>query len=263
MKAGHELKAILIVAERELIRYWRDKPRIVSTLFQPLMFLFVFGGGLRQTLARGNFGVDFIQFMYPGIIAMSIMGLAFFSTISTVWDREFGFLKEILVAPVARSGIALGKMLGATAIASIQGLILLGIASFVGVKLHWLLVPKLLVLMWLLAFAIAGIGLLIASVVKSIENFGVIMNFIVFPMFFLSGAFFPLTAVPGWMKLLTMANPLTYGVDAMRQVLLRPQVDTEVLSRLVLHPVALDGLVLIGFAAVFLSAAVVAFEKRN
>jgi len=263
MKTRHEIGAILIVAERELIRYWRDKPRIVSTLFQPLMFLFVFGGGLQQTLARGNFGVDFLQFMYPGIIAMSIMGLAFFSTISTVWDREFGFLKEILVAPVGRSSIALGKMLGAAAIALIQGLILLGIAPLVGVHLQWLSIPKLLVLMSLLAFAIAGVGLLIASVVRSIENFGVIMNFLVFPMFFLSGAFFPLTAVPLWMKVLTMANPLSYGVDAMRQVLLRSQVSAEALGHLVLRPVALDALVLIGFAVVFLSAAVVAFDKRN
>jgi len=263
MNARQTAAAITIVAERELIRYWRDKPRIVSTLFQPLMFLFVFGSGLQQTLSRGNFGVDFLQFMYPGIIAMSVMSLAFFSTISTVWDREFGFLKEILVAPVSRTSIALGKMTGAAAIASIQGVILLALAPFIGVRLHPLAMPNLFLLMVLLAFSIAGIGLFIASMTKTIENFGVIMNFIVFPMFFLSGAFFPLTAVPGWMKVLTLINPLSYGVDAMRQIMLAPQVSASVLDTLVLRAASADAGVLIIFAIVFLLAAVTAFDKRS
>ena len=107
------VQPIITIWQREIIRYTRDKTRIISTLIQPLMFLAIFGTGFRQTLAQGNFGVDFIQFMYPGIIAMTVMGVAFFSTISTVWDREFGFLKEILVAPVSRTAIAVGKTLGA------------------------------------------------------------------------------------------------------------------------------------------------------
>ncbi|MFA6603343.1 MAG: ABC transporter permease [Patescibacteria group bacterium] len=263
MNVRQNTAAIMVVAERELIRYWRDKPRIVSTLFQPLMFLFVFGSGLQQTLSRGNFGVDFLQFMYPGIIAMSIMSLAFFSTISTVWDREFGFLKEILVAPVSRVSIALGKMAGAAAIASLQGVILLALAPFIGVRLHWSVMPKLLPLMILLAFVIAGLGLFIASLVKTVENFGVIMNFFVFPMFFLSGAFFPLTAVPAWMKAVALINPLSYGVDAMRQILLAPQVSARVLDTLILRTASADAVILVAFTAVFLFAAVLAFDKRN
>jgi len=255
--------AIATVAERELIRYWRDKPRIVSTMFQPLMFLFIFGSGLQSTLSRGSFGIDFLQFMYPGILGMSIMGVAFFSTISTVWDREFGFLKEILVAPVSRTCIALGKMTGAAVIASLQGVVLLGIAPFIGVRLHWLAMPGLYFYMVLLAFAVAGVGLFIASMVRTIENFSVIMNLLVFPMFFLSGAFFPLTAVPRWMTVLSSLDPLSYGVDAMRQVLLTGQVPFVVLSRLVVRPVPADLALLLAFAVVFLFSAVIAFDKRN
>lgn len=260
---GHSLQAIAVVAERELIRYWRDKPRILSTMFQPLMFLFVFGSGLQSSLSRGNFGIDFLQFMYPGIVAMSIMGVAFFSTISTVWDREFGFLKEILVAPVSRTCIALGKMTGAALIASLQGVVLLGIAPFIGVKLHWSMIPGLYFFMILLAFAIAGLGLFIASVVKTIENFSVIMNLLVFPMFFLSGAFFPLTAVPKWMSVIASINALSYGVDAMRQIMLGGQVAAGALSHLVLRPVAADMTLLVVFGLTFLFAAVIAFDKRN
>lgn len=257
------LKVILTVAERELIRYFRDRARVVSTLFQPLMFLFVFGSGLQGTLARGGFGVDFLKFMYPGIVAMSIMGVAFFSTISTVWDREFGFLKEILVAPVSRVCIALGKTAGAAAIAAIQGLLLLGLAPFLGVTFGVKTALLLMFFMLLLALTISGLGLLIASVVRTIENFSVIMNFLVFPMFFLSGAFFPLTNVPGWLKVLSAIDPLAYGVDAMRQVMLAPQVPVAALRNLVLHPVAVDLGILLALGAAFLTAAVVAFERRN
>ncbi|MDD5251199.1 MAG: ABC transporter permease [Patescibacteria group bacterium] len=257
------ISVIATIAERELIRYWRDRARMVSTLFQPLMFLFVFGAGLQQTLSRGSFGVDFIQFMYPGIVAMNIMGTAFFSTISTVWDREFGFLKEILVAPVSRTDIAAGKMLGATIVATLQGLVLLAIAPLIGVHLHILIVLRLAVFMVLVAFAISGLGLFIASAVQTVENFGVIMNFFVFPLFFLSGAFFPLTAVPQWMSIIASANPLAYGVDAMRQILLAPQVNADALAKLVLRAPAMDALFLMVFAGVFLSAAVLAFNRRT
>jgi len=170
------IQTIYTIWQRELIRYWRDKARIISTLIQPLMFLAIFGAGLSQTLATGNFGVDFVQFMYPGIIAMGIMGVAFFSTISTVWDREFGFLKEILVAPVSRVSVALGKTLGATTIASIQAFILLILAPFIGITISFGIIPQLLFFMILLAFAISGFGLLIASLMKTTESFGLLMQ---------------------------------------------------------------------------------------
>ncbi len=256
------LNAIATIIERELIRYWRDKGRMFTTTFQPLMFLFVFGSGLRQSLSAGSFGVDYTTFMYPGIVAISIMSVSFFSTISTVWDREFGFLKEILVAPVSRTAIAIGKTGGAAVIAMTQGLVLLLLAPFLGIHLHAATIPVILLLMCILSFAIAGIGLLIASLVRTIENFSVIMNLLVFPMFFLSGAFFPLTAVPLWMKIISAVNPLSYGVDALRQILLASQVGGG-LSKLVLHSPIFDAGFLICFSVVFLSTAVVAFNKRD
>jgi ABC-2 type transport system permease protein len=257
------IQTIFTIWEREIIRYWRDKTRIASTLFQPLMFLFIFGAGLSRTLAAGNFGVDFVQFMYPGIIAMSVMSVAFFSTISTVWDREFGFLKEILVAPASRVAVAFGKTLGATTIASIQAFILLILAPFIGVTIHFAIIPPLAIFMLLLAFAISGMGLLISSLMKTTESFGFIMQILIFPLFFLSGAFFPLTTVPSWMRVLANVNPLTYGVDAMRQILLGNQVASAILSNLSLHTITINALFLLGFSAVMVSAAVWAFNKRS
>ena len=256
------IQTIYTIWQREIIRYWRDKTRIISTLFMPLMFLVIFGAGLSKTLATGNFGVDFVQFMYPGIIAMSVMSVAFFSTISTVWDREFGFLKEILVAPVSRVAVAFGKTLGATTIASIQALILLILAPLIGVAIHVAVIPQLVIFMLLLAFAISGMGLLISSLMKTTESFGLVMQVLIFPMFFISGAFFPLTAVPSWMLALSYVNPLTYGVDAMRQIILGNQVASNILNGLSLHAISVDALFLVVFSAVMVSAAVFAFNKR-
>ncbi|MEM5814168.1 MAG: ABC transporter permease [Candidatus Aenigmatarchaeota archaeon] len=256
------IQVITTIWQREIIRYWRDKTRIISTLFQPLMFLAIFGSGLKQTLAAGNFGIDFVQFMYPGIIAMSVMGIAFFSTISTVWDREFGFLKEILVAPVSRVSVALGKTLGATTIAAIQALILLVLAPFIGVKIQLVIVPQLLLFMILIAFAISGMGLLIASLMKTTESFGLLMQILIFPMFFISGAFFPLTNVPFWMNLLAKINPLTYGVDALRQILLGSQIPQNVLDKFSLHTIPTNVLFLLVFSAIMVSGAVMAFNKK-
>ncbi len=255
--------AIYTIWEREIIRYWRDKIRIATTIIQPLMFLAIFGTGLRGALASSSLGVDFLKFMYPGIIAMNIMGVAFFSTVSTVWDREFGFLKEILVAPISRTSISLGKALGATTVASSQALLLLILAPFIGVSIHLLLIPRLIVFMLLLAFAISGLGLLIASLLKGLESFGLIMQLLVFPMFFLSGAFFPLTSVPGWMKALSVINPLTYGVDALRGIILTNQITSAEASRIILHSQPVNALYLIFFSAIMISAAVMAFNKRN
>ncbi len=226
------------------------------------MFLVIFGVGFQKTLATGNFGLDFVQFMYPGIIAMSVMGTAIFSTISTVWDREFGFLKEILVTPTSRIAIALGKTAGATSIASIQALILLVLAPFIGVKISIAIILPLFALMILLAFALSGLGLLISSLMKTTENFGLLMQMLIFPMFFLSGAFFPLTAVPKWMSVIAKINPLTYGVDAFRQIVLGNQVPQSVLEKFAINSIFGDTLFLVGFSIIMVSAAVIAFNKK-
>jgi ABC-2 type transport system permease protein len=257
------LQAMMTIWQREVIRYKRDKARIVSSLVQPILFLFVFGTGLRETLASGNLGVDFLQFMYPGIIAMTLMGVAFFSTISTVWDREFGFLKEILVAPVPRTAIALGKTMGAATMASLQALILLGLAPVIGVYLHLGRIPLLVVYTLLLSFAVSGLGLLVASLMRTTESFGLVVQIMIFPLFFLSGAFFPLTAVPRWMLVLSNLNPLTYGVDAFRQVILRGDVSREAAQRIFLYPLSIDALFLVAFSAAMTVAAVIAFNRKS
>lgn len=258
----NELIAIYTIWKRESIRYVRDKARIFSTLLQPLMFLVIFGAGLGSTLTKGNFGVDYIKFMYPGIIAMNVMGIAFFSTVSTVWDREFGFLKEILVAPISRTSIVVGKILGAVTVASTQALLLLALAPFLNIHLNILIIIKLFLFMMLLAFAISGLGLLIASLMKTTESFGIIMQVLIFPMFFLSGAFFPLTNVPLWMTILSRFNPLTYGVDGMRHIILS-DIPVELAQKLLLYPVQINILILLVFSIVMVSTATLAFNKRS
>jgi ABC-2 type transport system permease protein len=258
----HFCQALLTIWQREILRYRRDRTRIVSTIVQPIMFLIVFGSGFRQTLALG-LGMDFLAFMYPGTIAMTVMGVAFFSTVSTVWDREFGFLKEVLVAPIPRTAIALGKTAGAATIASVQALILLGLAPVIGVELHAARIPLLILYMLMLSLAVSGLGLLIASMMKTTESFGIVIQILIFPMFFLSGAFFPLTEVPRWMAVLSNLNPLTYGVDAFRQIVLRGDIPRAVADKIFLYPLPIDGLFLLGFSTVMVLAAVIAFNRRD
>lgn len=255
--------ALYTIWLRELIRYWRDKIRIVTTLVQPLMFLAIFGVGLSSTLSQQNFGVSFIKYMYPGIIAMGVMGVAFFSTISTVWDREFGFLKEILVAPVSRTSIAIGKTLGAMTISITQAVLLFLIAPLVGIEITGGMIPGIIMLTVLLGFAISGIGLLIASLMKSMESFGLIMQILIFPMFFLSGAFFPLTDVPVWMSVIARINPLSYGVEGLRSILLGQTLSPAVLQKFTVFSIPIDAVALAIFSVVLIAAAVAAFNKEN
>src|SRR5207302_9401698 len=165
-------------------------------------------------------GLSYIQFVFPGIIGMSILFTSIFGAMSIVWDREFGFLKEVLVAPIDRWAVAIGKALGGTTQAMIQWLILLVLAPFVGVKLSLLTIVEVIPLAFVLAFGLAGFGVMRASMMKSLQGFQVVMNFLMMPMFFLSGALFPLTILPGWMTFVTRIDPASYGIDPLRRVIL-------------------------------------------
>jgi ABC-2 type transport system permease protein len=258
---------VYIIWYRDVLRYWRDRVRLISSFGQPLLFLIVFGSGLTASLGAGltrELGdVSYVRFLFPGIVVMAVLFTAIFSAISIVWDREFGFLREVLVAPISRAAVVLGKALGGSTVAMFQGAILLVLAPILGVSLSPLLVLKLLGLMFLTAFALTSMGILIAARLQSMEAFQMLMNFFIMPMFFLSGAFFPLRGLPAWMSVLTRLDPVAYGVDPMRRLLLGADLAPGI--RIASHHLGTveDGLVLATFAFVMMILAVWAFEAQE
>jgi ABC-2 type transport system permease protein len=213
-----ELRAIKIVWKRELTRFRSDRLRILTSLVQPLLFLFVLGAGLNQLSAASTHGVDLKTFIYPGILCIAVMFTAMFSAASIVWDREFGFLREMMVAPVRRSSIIIGKCLGGATVAGFQGVIVIALAGAVHVPYDPLLLLGIFVLQLLLAFSITAFGVMVAVRIKQMQSFMGVMQMIVMPMFFLSGALYPVANLPAWLAVLNRIDPLTYAVDPMRRL---------------------------------------------
>ncbi|MEA2483651.1 MAG: type transport system permease protein [Thermoleophilaceae bacterium] len=230
-----ELRAIKIVWRRELIRFVNDRMRIATSLVQPLLFLFVLGSGLQQLSRAGTHGVDLKTFIYPGVLCISVMFTAMFSAASIVWDREFGFLREMMVAPVRRSSIVIGKALGGATVASFQGVILICLAGLVHVPYDPLLILGILGIQALLAFSITAFGLMVAVRIKQMQSFMGVMQMIVMPMFFISGALFPVAGLPGWLAVLNRIDPLTYAVDPMRRLVFS-HLDLSAAARRALDP---------------------------
>jgi len=214
----HQMRATSVVWQRELIRFSRDRARIISSLVQPVLFLFILGTGLSSLVRSGSGGVDFRTFLFPGVLAMSVLFTAVFSGISIVWDREFGFLREMLVAPVSSTAIMLGKCLGGATVATVQSLVILALAGVVGVPYNPVLVLELVGLLFVMAFLITAMGLVLAARVKQIQTAMPMVQLIIMPMMFLSGALFPLAALPTWLAVVTRLNPLTYAVEPMRML---------------------------------------------
>jgi ABC-2 type transport system permease protein len=212
-----ELRAIKVVWRRELIRFSRDRLRIVTALVQPFLFLFVLGTGLSRIASAGTHGVNFRTFVYPGVLCMAVMFTAMFSAASIVWDREFGFLREMMVAPVRRSSIVLGKCAGGATVASFEGVIVISIAGLVGVPYAPLLILEVFALQLLLAFSITAFGVMAAARVSQMQSFMALTQMVIMPMFFLSGALFPVAGLPRWLEILNRLDPLTYAVDPMRR----------------------------------------------
>ncbi|KPK73237.1 ABC transporter [candidate division WOR_3 bacterium SM23_60] len=210
---------IYIVWLRELIRYIRQRSRLYGSIVRPILWLFILGMGLRPSFQSVQ-GFNYTQYIFPGIIAMTLIFTSIQSAISIIWDREFGFLKEILVAPVPRTAIALGKAFAGSTLSVMQGTIILIFAPLVKVPIIWYRILMLIPVMFLISFALVGIGIVIASRMTSFEGFGTIMNFLVMPMFFLSGAMFPISGLPPWLKTVIVINPLSYGVDLLRTIIL-------------------------------------------
>ena len=213
-----ELRAIRIVWQRELIRFASDRLRIVTSLVQPLLFLFVLGSGLQQLASAGTHGVSLKTFLYPGILCISVMFIAMFQAASIVWDREFGFLREMMVAPVRRSSIVIGKCLGGATVASFQGVIVLALAGVVHVPYDPVMILGVFGLQLLLAFSITAFGVMIAIRIKQMQSFMGVMQMIITPMFFISGALFPPWGLPGWLTVLNRIDPMAYAVDPMRRL---------------------------------------------
>ena len=213
-----ELRAIRIVWRRDVIRFANDRIRIAATLVQPLLFLFVLGSGLQQLSSAGTHGVNLKTFIYPGILCISVMFTAMFSAASIVWDREFGFLREMMVAPVRRSSIVIGKCLGGATVACSQGVIMILLGPLVGVHYNALLILGIFGLQLLLAFTVTAFGVMIAIRIKQMQTFFGVMQMLVMPMFFISGALFPASGLPGWLTVLNRIDPLTYAVDPMRRL---------------------------------------------
>jgi ABC-2 type transport system permease protein len=213
-------RTIGMVWQRELIRLRRTPTRIVTGLAQPIIFLFILGAGLGSLIQQGPGGLDYQEFLFPGILSMSIITSALFSAVSIVWDREFGFMREMLVAPVSRASIVLGKALGGGTVAVVQGLILVLAAPIVGVDLTVGRLLLLIVSLLLLAFAMTAFGIVLATRIERMESFQMVMTLVLQPMIFLSGAVFPLQNLPTWLAVITHLNPATYAVDLVRRSVL-------------------------------------------
>src|SRR6195952_706575 len=213
----NEFRAIKIVWQRELIRFSTDRLRMITSLVQPFLFLFVLGSGLSRLTQGSTGGLNLKTFLYPGILAMAVMFTAMFSAASVVWDREFGFLREMLVAPVRRSSIVIGKCLGGATVAAFQGVIVIAIAGLVDVPYAPTLILAVFGIQLLLAFTITAFGVMMAARIRQMQSFMALTQMLILPLFFLSGAIFPATNLPTWLTVLNRIDPLTYAVDPMRR----------------------------------------------
>jgi ABC-2 type transport system permease protein len=260
-----ELRGIYTLWQREVKRYLRDRARIVSSFVQPLLWLVIFGEGL-SSLARGGSlpnNLTYQQYIFPGIVGQTLLFTSMFMGISVIWDREFGFLKEIMVAPISQFSVFLGKMLGDSTDALIQGtmVFVLGavLSSFLGINLNIFVFLESLPIMILITFGLVGVGLTVASLIESLESFGVIQSFINLPLFFLSGAIIPLSGsgVPKWLQIASRFDPLTYGVDALRTI-----IDGKAWT-LPLYPLYFDILVICVFDVAMITIGTFMFSRRK
>jgi ABC-2 type transport system permease protein len=265
-----DLRGVKVVWQRELIRFRRDKLRIVTSLLQPLIFLFVLGGGLAQIASGGTEGVDLRTFMFPGTLAMAVLFTAMFSAASVVWDREYGFLREMLVAPVRRGSIVLGKCVGGATVASFQGILVMALAPLVHVPYSFAMVAEVLALQLLLAFMITAFGVMAAVQITQMQAFMALMQMVVMPLLFLSGALFPLSGLPHWLAVLNRLDPLTYAVNPIREAVfanidLTPAAQAALLPGITWFgwdvPIAVQVLVVVVFALTMLQIAIWQFRK--
>jgi len=247
--------AVYVLWLREMKRFLRAKSRIIGALAMPLFFLAFLGLGFRRMALPGMEGdINYIQFLVPGIVGMSLLFSSTFGGLSVLWDKEFGFLKEIMVAPVSRVSIVLGRIAGGVTTALIQSVLILGISAFMGFKITSIFSLLMgFLFMILISITFLGLGLIFASKMKDMQGFSIVMNFVIFPLFFLSGALYPLENFPVWLRVISHLDPLTYGVDGLRAALLRSSS----------YSLFFDLAIMTGFAAFMIAAGAYFFERSE
>jgi ABC-2 type transport system permease protein len=272
-RLARNLRTIGMVWQRELIRFVRSPARIVSGLAQPVLFLFVLGAGIEPLVGdRSAGGVDYQEFIFPGVVAMSVLFSSLFSAISIVWDREFGFLREMLVAPVSTASILIGKALGGATVATAQCLVLLALAGLVGVPYDLPMMLTLVVLIFLMGLQITTLGLVLAARIRQVQSAMPLVQLIITPLMFLSGALFPLSGLPTWLAVLTHINPMTYAVEPLRHVVFA-HLDVDAATRARFDPgivwgdwavpVGLQVAITVGITVLLMLLAVVRFRRTE
>jgi ABC-2 type transport system permease protein len=247
----NEIEAMWALTWRDLVRFLRDRSQVLGAFARPLLWLVFMGKGLSASVQLKG-GVGYQHFVFAGAIAMAVLFGGVFQGVTIIWDREFGFLKEVLVAPISRVTIVLGKTLSGTVVTVVQGCLTLLFAPVVGLHLAPASLLALLGIIVLLSLGMTAMGVVVATRMQTFEGFGVISNFVILPLYFLSGGVFPVDRLPTWMAILVRLNPVTYGVDLMRHALVQPAA----------FAVGLDLLVLIGFAAAMVALALVWFRRE-
>jgi ABC-2 type transport system permease protein len=247
---SHEMEAVVALTWRDLKRFSRDRSQLLGAVARPVLWLLFMGKGLRGSIGSVG-GLDYQHFLFAGAIAMSVLFAGMFQSVTIIWDREFGFLKEVLVAPISRASIVIGKTLAGAAVTFVQGMMAAAFAPLVDVHLGPGALASLAAVVALLSLAITALGVVLATRMETFEGFGVISNFVIMPLYFLSGGVFPIARLPRWMTVLVHVNPVTYGVDLMRRAIGQPA----------FFPAALDLGVLALFTATMLTAALLLFRR--
>lgn len=274
------MEGIFAIWQRDLTKFFRDRARLIGSFSMPILFLLIFGGGMSgsmESMMAGNMpegaeGFNYVEFVFPGIVAMTLLMTSIFSAMSVIEDKDFGYMKEILVSPISRVSIAIGKMLGAATIATIQGVILFLLIPFLGLSYNLMALIQVIPFMFLLGCALSGLGLLFASLISSTQGFQLTVQILVMPMIFLSGALFPVSNMPAWMDVIVKINPVTYGVDVMKKIM----IDVENMPVAVLDAMGLnlsvfgqevtmfaEVIFIAGFAALLVLFATFSFQRAN
>jgi len=255
-------QGISIIWQRELLLFWRNKIKVFTSIFLPFILVLIFGKGMNAMLPDNILGFDFANFFYSGVLVLSVVVAVFDSTISLVWDKEFGFMREILAAPLLKTEVALGKLLGATTRGVIQGILTLMAAPFLNIQISLPSILLCLLFIFLISIGMAGLGIIISSKISRMETFSVLMQIVIGPLVFLSGAFFPLEKTPLWMQTISHYDPLFYAINGLRFILGNKFVSAE-LSESIYYNFNFCFFITFSFALAMFIGAILAFNRLS